>query len=114
MRQYPANSNSAETMAARLTHSAGTVTLEPPHQTQFSTHSFTLEKGQWLEISREPSVLRVISGNAWVIVEKRDLVLSSGQEKLLPVGKYPAVVLILGDRPVSLEIQSKTPPRLAS
>lgn len=91
---------------------AGVAILEPLNLARTEARFFTLEKGQWLEIPQEPSMLRVLSGNVWIVVEQRDLVLSAGQEKYLPVGKYPAAVLVLGDVSVSVEIQSKTAPRL--
>lgn len=74
---------------------------------------FTLQKGQCLEIPRELSILNVFSGIAWVIVEQRDIVMSEGQERLLPIAKYPTVVTVLGDRPVSLAIRChRCPPMI--
>jgi tRNA U54 and U55 pseudouridine synthase Pus10 len=47
-------------------------------------------------------------------VQRQDLVLSAGQERVLPVGKYPTVVLMLGDQPIVVEVQSRTAPRLSA
>ena len=74
-------------------------------------HQFTLNRGQWLEIPKQPTFLRVLSGEAWVIVAKRDFVLASGQTQELFVDRYPAVVLGLGDQPVEVEVFSQAESR---
>jgi hypothetical protein len=96
--------------SALVQHSTQSPT--PRRTTKAITRYFTLQKGQCLEIPRESSALKVLSGTAWVIVDKRDVVLSSGQERLLPIAKYPNVVSVLGDRPVSLAVRCRRSPHL--
>ena len=79
----------------RITH-----TMEP-----LTKSKIELMKGYVRDEKRESQVLRVVSGNAWVTMDGKDVVLKPGDEFKLSRGKYDAVVSPAGDEPLVYEFE---------
>jgi quercetin dioxygenase-like cupin family protein len=66
---------------------------------------FTLEKG---EVFRVPSACReihVLSGIAWITVAGKDIILNTGEKISLESKKDSAILSVLGNEPLNLEVQ---------
>lgn len=62
-----------------------------------------LAPGEVRSHRRNSQVLHVVSGQAWITVDGRDIVLSSGEEMAISPGTYEAVILALGRQPLTYE-----------
>ena len=56
-------------------------------------------------LRRNSQVLRVISGNAWITFDGKDMYLDCDEELSLVPGRSHAVISALGDHPLVYEIR---------
>jgi hypothetical protein len=64
----------------------------------------TLENAEVVRVPQGCRELQVLSGTAWMTVDRQDIILLSGDKASLPSNKDFAIVSALGNAPLILEV----------
>lgn len=70
----------------------------------FIPYNFTLEKGEVFRVPAECRELYVRSGIAWITVDGKDIILTTGEKASLESNQGSAVISALGKMPLRLEV----------
>jgi len=73
-----------------------------PRNSQFAT--IKIENNQVFKLPKAYREVQVLSGTAWITVERKDIVLRSGEKVYLPSSKNFALISALTKVPLMLEI----------
>lgn len=71
-------------------------------------YRLTLQKDEVMKLPKGYREVQVLSGTAWISIEKKDIILKSGEKVTLPSSKELAVISALSKGPALLEVQAET------
>jgi hypothetical protein len=79
----------------------------------FEKHSFTLFRGNVLRLPKGLLVVQIVSGDAWITLETKDITMKTGEIMLFAVTQANGLISSLGRTPLVIEViypnQTKLP-----
>lgn len=73
------------------------------HSQLVAPSRFTLEKNQVFRLPKTYREVQVVSGTAWITVDREDIIVRSGEKASLPNPQNFAVISALSQTPLILE-----------
>ncbi len=70
----------------------------------FEKHRFTLFRGHVLRLPKGLLVIQIVSGNAWITLEAKDITMKTGETMLFVFAQAIGLISSLGRNPLVIEV----------